>query len=83
MASEKIITVRELADEIKKYYPIKITYIPQARVEPKIKNVSSEKIFKDFGWEPKTSLAEGIKICGNWWQKLDPSLKDEATYFVP
>ena len=42
------ITVKELAEEIKKYYPLKITYIPQARVEPKIKNVSSEKMLNDF-----------------------------------
>ena len=49
LGSEKIITVREIADEIKKHYPIIITYIPQARVEPKIKNVSSEKMFNDFG----------------------------------
>jgi len=83
LASEKIITVRELADEIKKHYPIKITYIPQARVEPKIKNVSSEKMFNDFGWKPKTNLDKGIELCVNWWRELDPKLKDEATYYVP
>ncbi len=83
LGSERIITVKELAEEVNKHYPVKITYIPQARVEPKIKNVSSEKVFNDFGWRPKTSLSEGIKICVNWWRELDPSLKDEATYFVP
>ena len=83
LGSERIITVKELAEEVNKHYPVKITYIPQARVEPKIKNVSSEKMFNDFGWKPKTSLAEGIKICVKWWRELDPSLKDEATYFVP
>ena len=38
---------------------------------------------RDFGWKPNTSLSEGIKICINWWNEVDPGLKDEATYYVP
>ena len=83
LGGEGITSVRELAEEIKKHYPITIRYIPQARVEPKIKNVSSEKMLKEFGWKPNTSLTEGIEMCVKWWSELEPGLKEEATYFVP
>ncbi len=83
LGSERIVAVKELAVEVIKHYPAELTYIPQARVEPKIKNVSSKKMFDDFGWKPKTSLADGVKKCVEWWKTLDDNLKDNAIYFVP
>jgi len=83
LGSEEFVTVKELAEEVVKYYPAKITYITQARVEPKIKNVSSKKAEKELGWKPKTSFSRGIKRCIDWWKTVRFDQKEDVPYFVP
>ena len=83
LASERLITVKELAEEVVEFFPAKITYIPQARVEPRIKDVRSTAAFEDFGWRPDTALSDGIARCVDWWGTVEQQEKDEGTYFVP
>lgn len=83
LGSKEFITIREIAEEVAKHIPAEISYITQARVEPKLKNVSSEKVYKDFGWRPGTSFSDGIEKCVEWWRDLDLDLKEEVPYFVP
>jgi len=83
LGTEEFITIRQIAEEVIKHIPADISYITQARVEPKIKSVSSEKALDDVGWGPITSFSEGIAKCVEWWKGLDPDLKEDIPYFVP
>jgi UDP-glucose 4-epimerase len=83
LGSEKFVPIRLVAEEVVKHIPAKVSYITQARVEPKLRNVSSEAMAKDFGWTPKTGFEDGIKRCVTWWHGLSPDLKDEVPYYVP
>lgn len=82
LGSPEFITIREIAEEVAKHFPAKISYITQARVEPKLKNVESEKALEDFNWKPRTSFKEGIKKCADWWNKLPSDMKEEVPYFM-
>lgn len=83
LGSPEFVSIKEIAEEVRKHFPAKLNYITQARVEPKVKNVSSMKAGSDFGWEPTTSLEEGIARCAKWWKALDPDLKEDVPYYVP
>lgn len=83
VGSEKFITVGQIAEEVIKFIPADISYITQARIEPKLKSVSSEKIYTAFGWKPETNFTDGIEKCVEWWKTLDPDLKEDIPYFVP
>ena len=41
LGGSRMISVEELAEQVVKHFPAKIDFIPQARTEPKIKDVSS------------------------------------------
>ncbi len=71
------ITIEEIAKEVVKHFPAKIDYIPQARVEPKIKRVHNWLAENELGWVPKTSLEDGIRLCAEWWRTLTDEQKLE------
>jgi len=71
------ITIEEIAKEVVKHFPAKIDYIPQARVEPKIKRVHNWLAENELGWLPKTTLEEGIRLCAEWWRSLTNEQKLE------
>jgi nucleoside-diphosphate-sugar epimerase len=77
LTGDNPISVESLAKEVVKYYPAKIEYIPQGRVEPKLTSVNNEKVKKDLNWSPRTSLEDGIKKCVEWWESLSPAEKEE------
>jgi UDP-glucose 4-epimerase len=71
------VTIEEIAQEVVKHFPAKIEYIPQARVEPKIKRVHNWLAENELGWVPCTSLADGISRCAEWWKSLGSEEKNE------
>jgi UDP-glucose 4-epimerase len=71
------ITIEEIAKEVVKHFPAKIDYIPQARVEPKIKRVHNWLAENELGWVPKTTLEDGIRLCAEWWRSLSDEQKLE------
>jgi len=71
------ITIEEIAKEVVKHFPAKIDYIPQARVEPKIKRVHNWLAENELGWVSKTPLDEGIRLCAEWWRTLTDEQKLE------
>ena len=71
------ITIEEIAKEVVKHFPAKIDYIPQARVEPKIKRVHNWLAENELGWIPKTTLEDGIAKCAEWWRTLSDEQKLE------
>lgn len=71
------ITIEEIAREVVKHFSAKVEYIPQARVEPKIKKVHNWLAENELGWLPKISLEEGIQKCAAWWKTLDDEQKLE------
>lgn len=77
LTGSRMISVEELAREVIKHYPAKIDFIPQARVEPKLKQVSSWLAETELGWVPEVPLEVGITRCVDWWTSLDSSQKDE------
>lgn len=77
LTGRRPITIEEIAKEVIKYFPAKIEYIPQARVEPKIKRVHNWLAENELGWVPKTPLEEGIQRCADWWKSLGDEEKNE------
>jgi UDP-glucose 4-epimerase len=71
------VTIEEIAQEVVKHFPAKIEYIPQARVEPKIKRVHNWLAENELNWVPHTSLAEGIARCASWWKSLEDEEKNQ------
>ena len=71
------VTVEELATEVARHMPARIEYIPQARVEPKLKRIKNDLVKAELGWTPTTSLADGIGRCVNWWRTLSPEEKEQ------
>jgi UDP-glucose 4-epimerase len=71
------ITIEDIAKEVVKHFPAKIDYIPQARVEPKIKRVHNWLAENELGWVPKTTLEDGIAKCAEWWRTLSDEQKLE------
>jgi len=77
LSGSRMVSVEELAREVVKHFPAKIDFIPQARVEPKLKNVSAWLAETELGWVPEVPLEVGIKQCVDWWNSLDTSQKNE------
>ena len=77
LGGSRSISVEELAREVIEHFPAKIEFIPQARVEPKLKHVSSWLAETELGWVPEAPLEDGVKRCVDWWKTLDRSQKDE------
>lgn len=77
LGGARMISVEELANEVAKHFPAKIDFIPQARIEPKLKAVSSWLAETELGWVPEISLDEGIQRCSEWWKTLNRAQKDE------
>lgn len=71
------ITVEELAHEVQKHFPSNIEYIPQARIEPKLRRIKNDLAKKELGWQTNTSLSEGIQKCADWWKSLSDKQKSE------
>lgn len=71
------ITVEELGKEVIKHIPADIEYIPQARVEPKLKRIQNSLAKTELAWSPRTSLSEGIKKCVDWWNSLSEDQKKD------
>ncbi|HID30230.1 MAG TPA: NAD(P)-dependent oxidoreductase [Desulfobacterales bacterium] len=77
LTGDRPITVEELAKEVAKYFPAELNYIPQARVEPKLKRIQNDLAKSELGWNPSTTLAEGIQMCAEWWKSLSEEQKSE------
>ncbi|OGD18409.1 MAG: hypothetical protein A2W03_06780 [Candidatus Aminicenantes bacterium RBG_16_63_16] len=77
LTGRRPVTIEEIAKEVIKHFPAKIDYIPQARVEPKIKRVHNWLAENELGWVPRTSLADGIARCAEWWKALGDEQKNE------
>lgn len=71
------VTIERVAQEIIKYYPAKLEYVPQARSEPTPKRARNDLAKRELGWSLKTSLEEGIRNCVEWWQALPADKKME------
>ena len=78
LTGDRPITVEELAKEVIRYFPAEIDYIPQARVEPKLKRIKNDLAKTELGWMPGTPLGEGIQRCYEWWRTLDSAEKKEG-----
>lgn len=76
-SGKEFISIETLAKEIAKHFPAKINFIPQARIEPKIKRIDSWLAENELGWVPRTSISDGIKKCIEWWRGLTPEQKKE------
>jgi len=77
LTGRRPITIEEIAKEVIKHFPAKIEYIPQARVEPKIKRIHNWLAENELGWVPTTSFEEGIRKCAEWWKSLSEEQKLE------
>ena len=71
------VTVEELAKEVVKLLPASIDYVPQARIEPKLRHVNNSLARRELGWEPRTTLTDGIERCVSWWKSLSKEAKEE------
>lgn len=71
------VTVEELGKEVIKHIPAEIEYVPQARVEPKLKRIQNNLAKSELNWQPRTTLSEGILKCVEWWQSLSEDRKKE------
>ena len=71
------ITYNDLLHLTFETFPAKIDYIPQARVEPKIKRVHNWLAENELGWVPTTSLEDGITRCAEWWKSIGEDEKAE------
>lgn len=74
---KEFVSVETLAKEIIKHFPAKIDFIPQARIEPKLKRIDNWLVENELGWVPKTSLEAGIKSCVDWWKGISAEEKRE------
>ncbi len=77
LTGDRPITVEEIAKEVRKHIKAKLEYVPQARIEPKLKRVSNDVAKRDLGWNPSTSLENGIALCVDWWNGLSNEEKSE------
>jgi len=77
LGGARMVSVEELGQEVIKHFPAKIDFIPQARVEPKIKTISSWLAEAELGWVPNITLKDGIQRCIEWWRSLDETQKNE------
>jgi UDP-glucose 4-epimerase len=77
LGGARSISVEELAREVIKHFPAKLEFIPQARVEPKLKHISSWLAETELGWVPEVPIEVGIQHCVDWWKTLDRAQKDE------
>jgi UDP-glucose 4-epimerase len=77
LTGRRPVTIEEIAKEVVKHFPAKVEYIPQARIEPKIKRVHNWLAENELGWVPRTSLADGIAKCAEWWKSLSDEQKNE------
>lgn len=77
LTGDRPITVEELAKEVQRHIKAKLEYVPQARVEPKLKRISNESAKRELGWNPRTSLEDGIALCVDWWKTLSDEEKLE------
>jgi UDP-glucose 4-epimerase len=81
LAGDRPITVEELASEVVKHFPARIEYVPQQRPEPQPKRILNALAKQELGWNPRTTLAEGIARCAAWWRSLPPAEK-QAPYWI-
>jgi UDP-glucose 4-epimerase len=79
---ERPITVEELAQQVIRHFPAQIDFVPQARVEPKLKRIKNDSARSDLNWKPVTSLDDGITRCVNWWLSLSDAEK-QIDYWLP
>jgi UDP-glucose 4-epimerase len=82
LTGERPVTVEELAQQVVKHFPAEIDYIPQARVEPKLKRIKNDLAKSELSWQPTTTLEDGIAKCVEWWNVLSTEQKHED-YWMP
>ena len=78
LTGDRPITVEELAKEVIRFFPAEIEYIPQARVEPKLKRIKNDLAKTELGWNPGTPLEDGVQKCHAWWTTLSGKEKREG-----
>lgn len=77
LTGDRPTTVEELALEVVTHFPAKLKYIPQARVEPKLRRIKNDLAKSELGWSIATSLSEGIGKCVEWWKSITDEEKRE------
>jgi UDP-glucose 4-epimerase len=78
LTGDQPVTVEELAREVAKHFPATIRYVPQTRAEPRVKRIRNDRAKSELGWEIKTSFADGIARCAQWWRRLPENEKRPA-----
>lgn len=79
--NEKI-TIRQIAETIQKILgEVRIEHIPARPGDFSGKEVSSKKVLEELGWQPRTSLEEGVRRYIEWY-KQEQSLRNERWTLV-
>ena len=78
LTGDRPVTVEELARQVQRHIKAELEYVPQARVEPKLKRIRNDAAKRELGWNPITSLEDGIALCIEWWNKLSQEEKREG-----
>lgn len=71
------VAVLDLAREVARHFKAKIEHIPMRQSEPETKRILNDRARSELGWEPRTSLEEGIARCVAWWRSLSEAEKNE------
>lgn len=77
LGGTQMISIEELGHEVIKYFPARINFIPQTRIEPKIKTISSWLAETELEWIPNITLENGIQYCAKWWKSISKVKKNE------
>ena len=75
LTGDNPVTVEQLAHEVAKHFPAEIRHLPQTRAEPEPRRIHNDRAKSELGWQPSTTLAEGIARCADWWRSLSEAQK--------
>jgi UDP-glucose 4-epimerase len=77
LTGDQPVTIEQMAKEVIKHFPADIEYIPQTRIEPKLKRIDSSSAKTELGWRIGTSFPDGIARCAEWWRTLTQEAKQQ------
>ena len=81
LTGDEKINVERIAEEITKYLPAELEYIPQGRVEPKNKYIENSAAKTELHWKIETPFSVGIEKCIEWWRSLSTSEKNSLYWY--